>query len=105
MVCESPVDNFPVGINGFCEAIGAVVAESKLSGDFQVLKGWRLPAQFTADEEAARLIWWTQRMLSAHLPMKQSDALQGKHTIDVGRFYWSEKETTVSHEQGTSTEH
>jgi hypothetical protein len=87
VVCESPVDNFPAGINGFCEAIGAVVAESKLSGDFQVLKEWRLNAQFTADEEAARLIWWTQRMPSAHFPMKRSDAPQGKHTIHVGRSY------------------
>ena len=86
VVCESPVDNFPAGISGFCQAIAAVVAESKLPGDFQILKDWRLPVPFTADEEAARLIWWTHRP-STHLPMRRSDAPQGKHTIDVGRFW------------------
>ena len=29
-LCECPVDDFPGGINGFCQAIGAVMAESKL---------------------------------------------------------------------------
>jgi hypothetical protein len=72
VVYGSPVDNFPAGINGFCQAMATVVAESK-PRDFQVLKDGRLPTPFTADEEAARLIWWTQR-LSTHLPMRQSSA-------------------------------
>jgi hypothetical protein len=54
VVCGRPVDNFPAGINGFCQAMAAVVAESKLPGDFQVLKDWRLPTPFTADEEAGQ---------------------------------------------------
>ena len=105
VVCESPVDNFPAGINGFCQAIAAVVAESK-PGDFQILKDWRLSIPFTADEEAARLIWWTQRP-SAHLPMRQSDAPQGKHTIDVGRFWKASVKAFLLDEfaQGSATDH
>jgi hypothetical protein len=104
VVYGSPVDNFPAGINGFCQTIAAVVAESK-PRDFQILKDWRLSIPFTADEEAARLIWWAQRP-STHLPMRQSDAPQGKHTIDVGRFWKASVKALLLGEfaQGSATD-